>query len=187
MVLYCYIDSTLGFATNLQLYSLRQAYRDWIYLQEHNDNLTDEKIKEICVFITATLGLSLSQLLGQNFPGPHTREGVPAPKKLFENIMPKYFNDTNKYNTLKNNFFELVDFYDASRHFGLDKDKKRHDKMDDITIYKVNDFLKTAFDIWDYIILFKKNEKNSQLYEYTNIKDLLDNLEEGNYQEDLIE
>ena len=187
MGLYCYQDSALGYATNLQLYSLRQAYRNWKYLHENKEHLSNGKIREICAFITATLGISLSQLLGQNLPGPHTIKGLPTPKKLFAKVMQSYVKDTNKYQNLETRFSELIDYYDASRHFGLDKDKKQHSKIDDITIDKADEFLNTALEVWDYIILTKKNEKNNELYEYNNIKELLDGLEEGDYQEDLVD
>ena len=66
MAYYYHLDST-GEYTNVQLYSLRQAKRYWRKIQkdyqkygEHTENL-----KERCVFVLATLGLSISQLLGR--------------------------------------------------------------------------------------------------------------------------
>ena len=186
MKLYCHSDSALGYATNLQLYSLRQAYKNWKYLNE-NKGLSDSKILEICAFITATLGLSLSQLLGQNYPGPYEEKRNPSPKKLFDKVMPVYIGDAAVMKDLKNRFEELIDLYDASRHFGIDSDKYRHSQVGEINIQKVNELLNTTFEIWDLIILSKKNERNSELFDYENIKELLEELEEEGFQEDIIE
>lgn len=172
MKIYAYQESW-GFATNLQLYSLRQAYKIWKYLNKIKDNLSDTKILEICVFITATLGLSLSQLLGQNYPGPHSKEGLPPPKELFKVVMRNYAHSQKEFESFKSRFEELINFYDASRHFGLDKDKKRHDKVAALTIKKTEEFLDTTFEIWDRIIQQKDKEM-----EYDNIQELLEALED---------
>lgn len=59
-----------GEDTNLQIYSLRKAKRDWAELVRDYAKYGDEtdNLRERCVFVLATLGLSISQLLGQNDP-----------------------------------------------------------------------------------------------------------------------
>ena len=64
---YCYLES-YGAYTNLQLYSLKKAYEEWETLSESYEQCGDntENLKEKLVFVVSCLGLSLSQLLGQN-------------------------------------------------------------------------------------------------------------------------
>jgi hypothetical protein len=70
MPYYCHLHSTGSFPhTNLQLYSLRKAAEDWNALVDEimargEDGVHD--LKERQSFIVNCLGLSLSQLLGQN-------------------------------------------------------------------------------------------------------------------------
>mgnify|MGYP007053801879 CR=1 FL=1 len=76
---YYFIDSS-GEDANLQLYSLKQAKLQWAALQDDlsvSDQI--EHFHEKCVFIICTIGLSVSQLLGQNNPAPTDR--VPSPTK----------------------------------------------------------------------------------------------------------
>ena len=65
--IYAHCDSE-GLDTNLQLYAIRQAAREWKNLcalrRRHDKNQVPEE-KERLVFVLVCLGLSLSQLLGQ--------------------------------------------------------------------------------------------------------------------------
>lgn len=54
------------YSSNLQLFSLQQAFRYWNELQESKTSITAYEIKERLVFIIVRAGTSLSQLLGQN-------------------------------------------------------------------------------------------------------------------------
>ena len=69
---YCEIDSTGAAATNLQLYSLHQAYKYWKKLEAGHSELTKEELREQAVLICSLLGTSLCQLLGQN-ETPHMK------------------------------------------------------------------------------------------------------------------
>jgi len=81
MAHYYHLDST-GEYTNLQLYSLRQAQRYWREIQQDYQKYGEdtENLKERCVFVIAALGLSISQLLGQN--NPTLQKDVPSPRRL---------------------------------------------------------------------------------------------------------
>lgn len=70
---YYFIDSS-GPDTNLQLYSLIQAKQHWSALKKDLEKSEEvEQFHERCVFIICTIGLSVSQLLGQNVPNPKER------------------------------------------------------------------------------------------------------------------
>src|SRR5690242_899960 len=67
---YCHLDSS-GTDTNLQLYSMEQAAHYWNELMgdmRHYGAARVDRLKERLVFIMNCFGLSLSQLLGQNWP-----------------------------------------------------------------------------------------------------------------------
>jgi hypothetical protein len=78
-----YEVSTDGIYTNLQLYTLVQAQRYWNALVADHLEQKDatEDLVERCVFIVAILGLSVSQLLGQNDPTPKERK-IASPKDI---------------------------------------------------------------------------------------------------------
>jgi hypothetical protein len=82
---YYFIDSN-GEDTNLQLYSLKQAKLYWADLER--DLAESEEVEhfhERCVFVICTMGLSVSQLLGQNNPQPNER--VPPPSTIFNSLV----------------------------------------------------------------------------------------------------
>ena len=76
MSYYCRIDSA-GEETNLQLYSLKQAEKCWNGLVDDIKDVGENNVpdlKEKLVFILNCFGLSLCQLLGQNWPTPTKTE-----------------------------------------------------------------------------------------------------------------
>jgi hypothetical protein len=90
---YYHLDSD-GEDTNLQLFALRQARIYWQSLQEDHAKLGMDTpaLVERSVFVLASLGLSISQLLGQNNPNPTDR--VPSPTALFKSIVDAHGLDT---------------------------------------------------------------------------------------------
>lgn len=77
MSYYCYIDSPPGVGkTNLQLYSLQQAANSWNEAVEMESDPTAEHVTERLAFMLSRLGLSLSQLLGQNYSFPEKQKWI---------------------------------------------------------------------------------------------------------------
>jgi hypothetical protein len=83
--IYAHCDSE-GLDTNLQLYAIRQAAREWKNLcalrRRHDKNQVPEE-KERLVFVLVCLGLSFSQLLGQQ----SSAKNLLPPKKLLDEVL----------------------------------------------------------------------------------------------------
>ena len=154
---YYYIDSS-GPDTNLQLYSLQQAKLYWSGLEKdlaENDQV--EHFHERCVFIICTMGLSVSQLLGQNDPAPSER--VPSPSMIFNNLIDKH----NLKGSLKQQFREFIDTYDHCRHFGLTSDGSRHWEVSQVTLEKTRKMYKFGLLVWETVIDIFRKEPGSEL------------------------
>ncbi|TWT19425.1 hypothetical protein FQY83_13855 [Luteimonas marina] len=152
---YYFIDSS-GEDTNLQLYSLKQAKHQWATLQDDlsaGDQV--EHFHERCVFLICTIGLSVSQLLGQNNPEPSDR--VPSPKSIFDSLVDRHRLDS----TLKSKFKEFIDTYDHCRHFGLTNDGSRHWQVSQVTLDKTRETYEFGLLVWDTVIsIFRRDPKN---------------------------
>ncbi len=74
MAYYCHLYSELDLEhTNLQLYSLKKAADGWNELLDAVEESGVEQVNHLTerlAFILSCLGLSLSQLIGQNCPSP---------------------------------------------------------------------------------------------------------------------
>ncbi len=174
MGFYYRLDSS-GDETNLQVYSLHQAAESWNELigeieTSGIDNVS--YLKEKLVFILSCLGLSLSQLLGQNWPSPHKKE-IDNPGNLLGSILKNSKIDRITRKDLNKSFQEFLGYYNAIRHFGLNEDAKTYAKIDDLTFSKLCEFKNLAVDIWNMILLiFKRNEEND-LQDITSITDVV--------------
>ena len=152
---YYLIDSS-GEDTNLQLYSLKQAKLHWDSLQSDlSDGNEVEHFHERCVLIICTIGLSVSQLLGQNNPAPDGR--VPSPKHIFDSLVDRYALDP----ALKLKFKEFIDTYDHCRHFGLTNDESRHWQVSQVTLNRTRDLYEFGLSVWDIVIgVFRRDPQN---------------------------
>ena len=152
---YYFIDSS-GEDTNLQLYSLKQARYQWTALQD--DLSAGDEVQhfhERCVFLICTIGLSVSQLLGQNNPKPSAR--VPTPKSIFDSLVDRHGLDAK----LKDKFKEFIDTYDHCRHFGLTNDGSRHWQMSQVTLNKTRETYEFGLLVWDTVIsIFRRDPQN---------------------------
>ena len=152
---YYFIDSS-GEDTSLQLYSLKQAKLQWAALQDDlsaGDQL--EHFQERCVFLICTIGLSVSQLLGQNNPEPSGR--VPSPKSIFDALVDRHRLDP----ALKIKFKEFIDTYDHCRHFGLTDDGSRHWQVSQVTLDRTRETYEFGLLVWDTVIgTFRRDPKN---------------------------
>lgn len=152
---YYFIDSS-GEDTNLQLYSLKQAKIHWAALQRDlADGGEVDHFHERCVFVICTIGLSVSQLLGQNNPAPDER--VPSPKHIFDSLVDRHGLDP----TLKVKFKEFIDTYDRCRHFGLTNDGSRHWQVSQVTLDRTRELYEFGLAVWGTVIgIFRRDMQN---------------------------
>lgn len=146
-----YYRQSWGIGTNLQLHALRVAWRLLNDLKSKQDPLREGRIKERCVVIVDLLGLSLSQLLGQNYGGDAT--DLDAPRKLFESFLAKAGANASVRvpPNLKVRFDKFWGFYDDCRHFGASK----HGEVDQLTLESTDAFMDPAIEIWDLVCLIE--------------------------------
>ena len=173
-----YCRESSGFGTNLQLYSLRVAWRLLNELKSRQEHLQESRIRERCVVIMDLLGLSLSQLLGQNTPS--NSKMVPSPTKMLDNLLINTNMDLNKKQNLKNQFEKFVEFYDACRHFGISK----HENIDRLTLNITDDFCELAIEIWDFVCVHSDSDSHaSHPVDFNSVREILDDDEEDNINE----
>lgn len=145
--------------TNLQLYSLRKSADNWNNLVDsiEKQGVADvAELKEKLAFILNSLGLSLGQLLGQNFSSSDEKR-VDDLKILFKNFLDRTNVDKNVRSHLTSVFNKFLPYYDSLRHFGLIK----HSIIDQLTVEKLDQFRRMTINIWDVVITFaKENDKN---------------------------
>ena len=152
MVYYCrYWSPSIEFNdVNLQLYALRKAAENWndLVFSKRKQGKVDQE-KEKLVFILSCLGLSLSQLLGQNnlFFG----KCIPEPMALLSKIMAEKGVDRIERNKFNKSFKEFIDNYDAIRHFGQNEDDQKYKIVDELTVDKLKIFVRMSVKIWDLV------------------------------------
>ena len=154
---YYYIDSC-GEDTNLQLYALKQAKLYWAALVHDLAQVEDcEHFHERCVFIICTMGLSVSQLLGQNNPTPGKR--VPSPGRIFEDLVDRHGLDP----LLKQRFQDFIETYDRCRHFGLTNDGSRHWHVSQVTLDRIRELYEFGLLVWATVIDIYRRDPESDL------------------------
>ncbi|MBZ9740416.1 MULTISPECIES: hypothetical protein [unclassified Mesorhizobium] len=136
-------------STNLQLYALRQARRHWNelaadYLQ---DKETTKDLVERCVFTIATLGLSVSQLLGQNDPAPLAGK-VASPRVIWKRFIAHH----GVTGVSADEFDKFIDIYDGCRHFGLSPDGFGHTRLESLDFEATRGWYEVAHRIWLAVI-----------------------------------
>ncbi|MEI9406897.1 hypothetical protein [Mesorhizobium argentiipisi] len=136
-------------STNLQLYALRQARRYWNELAANylQDKEATENLVERCVFIVATLGLSVSQLLGQNDPAPLAGR-VASPKVIWRRFVVQH----GVTDLSADEFDKFIDIYDAGRHFGVSPDGVGHSRLESLDFEATHRWYETAHRIWLAVI-----------------------------------
>lgn len=165
---YCYLES-YGAYTNLQLYSLKKAYEEWDALSESYRQCGDntQNLKEKLVFVLSCLGLSLSQLLGQN--AVIMKQKLDRPDALLSVFLNESNCGRDKKRLLNRKFDNFIEYYDACRHFGRVEGDKQWEKIDSLNFDLVESFMQTALDIWNAVI----GHHRSEHIETDNIKDIL--------------
>jgi len=168
-----YYRQSWGVGTNLQLHSLRQAWRLWGELQHKKEILKDResRIRERCVVIVDLLGLSLTQLLGQNFGGTSTK--IPPPKCLMSSFLKVVKLSEQDKKDIADKFSDFLSFYDGCRHFGLPK----HEKINQLTFEITREFVELAIEIWDLVCSHFRSDCNAAL-NFVSVRDILDDDED---------
>ena len=165
MARYYHLDSN-GEDTNLQLYSLKQAMKYWEELQDdlskYGEDASD--VRERCVFILSNLGLSVSQLLGQNNPSPSAR--VPYPVELVSAFVDEHGLDP----ALKADFERFNYFYNGCRHFGLTTNGSGYDRIDQLTLPVAEECYGLGLDIWQAVMSVFRQDPKSDLSEFDLMK-----------------
>jgi hypothetical protein len=157
MAVYYYRD-TSGPDTNLQIYALRRAKEEWWELDYEIAQVGESGVcdlKERCVFVLAILGLSISQLLGQNNPSPS--ESVPFPIDLFK----AFVNAHNLDSSLIAQFESFNRAYNGVRHFGTTTSGKGHAEADSLTFQAAKRHYEFGLRVWKEVIaVFCKDASN---------------------------
>lgn len=158
---YYHLDSN-GEDTNLQLYSLKQAMTYWEQLESDLEAYGDDapNVRERSVFVLANLGLSISQLLGQNNPDPSG--SVPYPKELLAAFVVKHKLDPE----LITKFGRFNYFYNGCRHFGLTTSGNGYSRIDQLTIPVARECYKFGLDLWQAVISVFREDPASDLDEF---------------------
>jgi hypothetical protein len=165
MAHYYHLD-TSGEDTNLQLYCLKQAMKYWGELQDDLSNYGEDApdVRERCVFILSNLGLSVSQLLGQNNPSPSAK--VPYPLELVSAFVDEHGLDPN----LKADFERFNYFYNGCRHFGRTTNGSGYSKIDQLTLPVAEECYSLGLDLWLAVISVFRQDPKSDLAEFDLMK-----------------
>lgn len=160
MAHYYHIDSE-GEDTNLQLHAYRHAKDLWEKLQKEYNEFGDEteQLKERCVLVLATLGLSISQLLGQNNPTPG--KDVPYPIEIFGDFVEAHRLDPK----LRCRFERFNYFYNGCRHFGRTTGSKGYERIDELTVAVAQECYQFGLEVWRTVIAVYRAEEGSDLNE----------------------
>jgi hypothetical protein len=164
MPYYCHYQSagSLPHTTNLQLYSLKQAANSWNplvneFMARGEDGVY--ALKERQAFVVNCLGLSLSQLLGQNSPCPE-KERMDQPRDLLKRILERSHVDRTTRHRLNRTFQDFLAYYGSTRHFGKNKDEKNYRTMEKLTMQQLDRFRRMTIEVWDTVIAM--NPDNEQ-------------------------
>lgn len=159
---YYYYLTTGGEDTNLQLYSFRQAKNYWNELCEEytqsGENTVD--LRERCVFVLATLGLSISQLLGQN--NPTVQNKVPYPIDVFFDFVDAHGLEPG----LKDEFKRFNYFCNGCRHFGRTTSGRGYQPVNELTFQVAKECYEFGLKVWRTIIRVYDSEEESDLAEF---------------------
>ncbi|HET6159749.1 MAG TPA: hypothetical protein VFE34_15490 [Dongiaceae bacterium] len=176
MAYYCLRGSSGVDTTNLQLFSLERAAADWNELTEVLADYGEESVSELqerLTFVVSSLGLSISQLLGQNTPSPN-KEKIDQPRELLDMILKQPPIDRTERRRLTSAFGEFIDYYDAVRHFGRSKDDQKHRILDQLSYDKVKRFCQMTIDIWDAVLLIYRQDPDSDLADFASVSEMVE-------------
>jgi hypothetical protein len=163
MTYYCHLGSPTDIGdTNLQLYSLKKAAEGWNDLVEAVHKFGADEVDhftERLAFIISTLGLSLSQLIGQNCPLPE-KEKMDQPGEMFSSLVKRTCTDRTTRRRLNGTFRDFLAYYAAIRHFGKNKNDENYHTVDRLTLAELNRFRQMTIEIWDLVIAMYRQDEN---------------------------
>ncbi len=157
--------------TNLQLFSLVQAIKYWgaaeiEFRKGHRDKAA---LLEYYVFVIACLGLSLSQLLGQNYS--KEASSLPELHVLLSDIFQRIpAIDKNQKKRVINEFGKLIALYNQCRHFGITRGGKTHSEVAAISHDQVARYVSLTYEIWNLILNLYRTDPQNELSELENAK-----------------
>ena len=163
---FCHLDSN-GLETNLQLHALTEANRHWLEVVREVDELPESRIRERCVFVVSALGLSLSQLLGQNVPTGKPRVG--PPRQLLASFLSGTRLDERDREDLTARFDDFLDAYDGIRHFGPPK----HEIISKLDIQRTRTFVSLTLEIWNVVLAHFRRMNDEEFSGFETIDGLL--------------
>jgi len=171
MAYYCHLDSANRIeGTNLQLYSLEKVAEEWNALLDfanEPDSLNTNSLAERIAFTINCLGLSLSQLIGQNSPSANGNR-IPPPSILLPNLL-REITDDETLEKLIGVFNDFLVYYNAIRHFG----NVKHTIVEELTLDKLDYFRRMTIEIWDIIISKYRQDNESELEGFTSISEIV--------------
>jgi hypothetical protein len=145
----------------LQLFSLKEASSYWNELVADlaaEREISDvEESKERMAFVLNCLGLSLSQLLGQNSPSPEA-DKMEEPGDLLGKLLGRTSIDRTTRRRLNRTFAEFLSYYGSIRHFGQNKGEQIYRKLEQLTMQELDRFRRMAIEIWDIVIAIPGND-----------------------------
>jgi hypothetical protein len=160
-----YLHDSDGAHTNLQLYSLKKALECW---EEIQDLVQDGKpdgspqLRERCAFALAAMGLSVSQLLGQNVRDLK-EDWVDSPEKVFEALAGHHEFHSGLVEDCKRFFTAYKDV----RHFGRTVSGNRHRAIDDLSLEETRQHMETGRAVWMAVIAAHGKEPKSDLVAFS--------------------
>jgi hypothetical protein len=176
MSYYCHLDSSRSLEyTNLQLYSLQQAANGWndlIDLVADRGNYDVDHFRERLTFILSCLGLSLSQLLGQNCPSPDKGK-MDQPGVLLGILLTRASVDRTTRRRLNNTFQDFLSYYGAIRHFGANKDEQNYRTVDQLKFMELDRFRCMTIEIWDVVIALHRKNKENDIEEFRSVSEVV--------------
>ncbi len=166
--IYCHLASGEDpekVTVNLQRFFWIQARNPWFDIK----NDPSKQKKEYYAFVIILIGVSLSNLLGQNIAPEHNSKGqarTPGPLSALKILLseranyalsPNFESDfkaehiIKNFKELYNEFAQIIRIYDATRHFGPAKTNILHA----LNFDKVTYFMRVAKCIWESVINLK--------------------------------
>jgi len=160
-------------STNLQLYFLQRAAECWNKLDQEItergiDGVKDLKEKQGSIIVS--LGLTLSQLLGQNSPSPDKIKMDP-PGILLSNFLARSKVDRNTQRRLNKTFGEFLPYYDSVRHFGINKGENHYQTLERLTLAELSRFCCMSLEVWDAVIAMLRDDEQNDLDALGSISD----------------
>jgi hypothetical protein len=108
----------------------------------------------------AILGLSISQLLGQNNPAPGRT--IPSSTVLLRKFVELHGLDRS----ILKRFARFTYFYDGCRHFGISESGIGHRRVDELTFEATKECWDIGMEVWLQVLEVFEREAGSDLAQF---------------------